>query len=68
MKRFHLDFIERYKTIIPKNPNSAEKISNPMARFIIKTIIETPQKAKNGHFFHINKNITKIKLTNASNP
>lgn len=67
-KRFHLDFIKKYKIIGPDNPKIAETIPNPIERFIINAITVLPQNAKKGHFFHINKNITKTTLANATKP
>ena len=67
-KRFHLDFIERYRIIGVTKPIVAVMIPKPIARFIISVTIEVPQSAKNGHFFHMNKSITKTKLANIIKP
>ena len=43
-------------------------IPNPTIRFKMKAKAAIPQKAKNAHFFHMNKNIANTTLANPSNP
>ncbi len=43
-------------------------IPNPTIRFKMKAKADIPQKAKNAHFFHMNKNTVNTTLANPSNP
>jgi len=43
-------------------------IPTPTIRFKMKAKAAIPQKAKNAHFFHMNKNTVNTTLANPSNP
>ncbi len=45
-----------------------EIIPNPTIRFKMKAKAAIPQKARNAHFFHMNKNIVNTTLANPRNP